>query len=161
MGTGPRQPAHHSTDTNIQYRRSLRVRQLLDTDEQQHGTLILGKGLQCIIDSPERKPCHRRVLTVAVIGRPHAHSIGMIQANTSCPLRVDPRIPHDAEHPALRMDQTRCVVPRCDGAHNGILHQVIGLMPTAGKRPGKPAKPRQKQYHASPHLLVCRASHGG
>jgi len=70
---------------------------------------------------------------------------------------VEPRVAHDAEHPARQ----RCVRPQLPGARQSPLdrdlHQVVGVVRISGERTRKAPQPRQQRDQRLAQLLRRRA----
>ena len=99
-----RETAHDGADRRLEHLRGLAVRQALDGDEREHGTLLLGQKRERALDLEQRQFAERHrfaaddgllaELGLAVGALPHLMG----------PAIVDPQVAANFEHPAQELD---------------------------------------------------------
>jgi hypothetical protein len=145
----PRETARQCSDRNLQHVGSLLVRKSFDQDERHGQPLFVGQT--------GHRGLHGQQSLLRVPGSIADLEAGLFRGEEAAatPARthfVDPRIAHDAEHPALelRFGPPLLVTQQCP--LDGDLHDIVRIVHIPRQRPRKTPQPGQQLDDLLPDL---------
>jgi hypothetical protein len=142
---GPREPAHHRADRQLEHLGGFPVGQPLDADRDQHEPLFGRQALERLARAAHRDSRLAGRASVAAREIERLLDRHLPAARPALPAAIEPAVLQDPEQPAVEAGPGGELIGTGECPLAGLSDEVVGLLDRAAEGPGEAAQARQQR----------------